>query len=334
MPAHAAEHTLNYFHYNTFTDDNGRNWVRIEMGMNKGNLEYEAGQHPNKPYQMLLKLKDTNRGDVKRNIGLDRKIARYMNIKNDRKDMVVTIGVSESLEEHEYKVYTAEADKKARKPYRLIIEIAADRGAPPKPVCDEAFEGVAGRTIVIDAGHGGSDTGAIGPSGVLEKDVTLNIALDMANMLTANGANVVMTRTTDVDVYGPNATDKQELQARVNVSRGAPNADIFVSIHCNAFSSPSAHGTATYYYGHSSRDSQLAQMIQDEMVAATGLSDRGINHARFYVLRNSWVPATLVETAFISNYYEEGLLASLDTQHTMAVAICKGIGNYFQNFGN
>ncbi|WP_085022212.1 N-acetylmuramoyl-L-alanine amidase [Anaerovibrio sp. JC8] len=334
VPAQAAvNHTLNYFHYNTFKDDDGRNWVRIEMGMNKGELEYEVSENPDRPYHLILTLKNTNRGDVKKNIGLDRKIARYMTLKNDHRDMVVTLAVTDSLSDHEYKVYTAEADRKAKKPYRLVIEVAADKGAQHKALGDESLEGVEGFTVVVDAGHGGSDTGAIGPSYVREKDVTLNIALDVARILEANGVNVVMTRTTDVDVYGPNATDKQELQARVNVSRRHPEADIFVSIHCNAFTNSSARGTGTYYYAHGYRDSLLAQQIQDEMVAATGLRDRGINQARFYVLRNSWIPATLVETAFISNPYEENMLASAEMQHTMALAICKGISNYFQSIG-
>ena len=335
MNSHAASvhHTLNYFHYNTYKDDDGRNWVRIEMGMNKDKLEYEAGQHPDKPHQLLLKLKDTDRGEVKKSIGLDRKIARYMNLKNDRRDLVVAIGVTDSLDEHEYKVYTAEADKKARKPYRLIIEIAEDRGQTNTVTEEELLEGIDGRTVVVDPGHGGTDTGAIGPSYVREKDITLKISLEVARILQANGVNVFMTRTTDVDVYGPEATDTQELQARVNVARRHPEADIFVSIHCNAFTNPSARGTGTYYYGHSSRDSLLAQSIQDEMVAATGLYDRGINSARFYVLRNSWIPATLVETAFISNPYEEKLLDSAEMQHTMALAICRGIRNYFHSMG-
>ena len=329
----AVNHTLNYFRYNNFNDDDGRNWVRIEMGMNKGDLEYEVSQNPDKPFQLIIKMNNTNRGDVKKNIGLDRKIARYMTLKNENKDMVATIAVTDSLEDHEYKVYIAEADKKAKKPYRLVVEIAADKGSPNKAIGDEKLYGVEGRTVVIDPGHGGSDSGAIGPSYVKEKNVTLNISLDVARILENNGVNVVMTRTTDVDVYGPDATDKQELQARVNVSRRHPEADIFVSIHCNAFTNSSAHGTGTYYYGHSSRDSLLAQLIQDEMVAATGLYDRGIHSANFYVLRNSWIPATLVETAFISNPYEENMLASAEVQHTMALAICKGISNYFQNIG-
>ncbi len=335
VPAQAAvvNHTLNYFRYNTYKDGDGRNWVRIEMGMNKGNLEYEVSQNPDKPFQLVVKLNNTNRGDVKKNIGLDRKIARYMTLKNDHRDMVATIAVTDNLEDHEYKVYTAEVDKKNRKPYRLVIEIAADKGSVNKAVGDERLDGVEGHTVVIDPGHGGTDTGAIGPSRVKEKNITLKISQDVARILQLNGANVVMTRETDVDVYGPNATDKQELQARVNVARRHPDADIFVSIHCNAFTNSSAHGTSTYYYGHSSRDSMLSQLIQNEMVAATGLYDRGIHSANFYVLRNSWIPATLVETAFISNPYEENMLASADVQHAMALAICKGISNYFRRVG-
>ncbi len=336
----APSHELETFHYKTHTID-GRKWLRIEIGMSRDKLDFEVAENPEKPYQLLILMKNTKRGDVKENIGLDRKIARYMTLKKTNKnDLQVMVAVDTSLEQHEYKVYTLEADKKSRKPYRLIIDIAAD---PPKPKekpkqtdipADEIIKEVRGRTIAIDAGHGGSDSGAIGPSFLKEKDVTLKIALEAARILRGNGARVVMTRYEDVDVYGPLATDKDELQARVDVARRDPSVEIFVSIHCNAFTNPEANGTGTYFHYHSGRDSMLAQHIQNEMVRATGLRDRGIHSARFYVLRHSRIPATLVETAFITNPNEERMLASASCQHAMALAICRGIGSYFRNISS
>lgn len=333
----ASSHEIEAFHYKTFKDGD-RKWLRIELGLNNDDLEYEVKENPDKPYQLLILMKNTKRGDVNKNIGLDRKIARYMTLTpSGKKDLQIMIAVDSSLAEHEYKVYTQKADKKAKKPYRLIIEIAADGAKSsvkvdkPDVPEDELLPEVSGHTVVVDAGHGGSDSGAIGPSMLKEKNVTLNIALEVSRILQENGARVVMSRYKDVDVFGPYATDKQELQARVDVGRRDPSVEIFVSIHCNAFTNSEANGTGTYFYPHSSRDAMLAQHIQSEMVRATGLKDRGINSARFYVLRNSRMPATLVETAFISNPNEERMLANVHCQHTMALAICRGINNYFRN---
>jgi N-acetylmuramoyl-L-alanine amidase len=130
-----------------------------------------------------------------------------------------------------------------------------------------------------------------------------------------------------------NATDRQELQARVNVGAYTPGMQVFLSIHCNAFSSPSANGTETFYYPRSDTDALLAQDLQDALVAANGLHDRGISDANFYVVKHSSVPSALVELAFISNYNEEGLLASPDFQDKLALAIARGLGKFFQDSG-
>ncbi len=145
-----------------------------------------------------------------------------------------------------------------------------------------------------------------------------------------SGATVVMTRDSDTDVYGPNASDRAELQARVDVGNRA-GTDIFVSIHCNAFANPSANGTQTFYYGGSYEGQRLANDIQQEMIATNGLRDRGIATANFYVMKYSSMPAVLVETAFITNPDEEALLSDPQWQEQLAEAIAQGISDYFAN---
>ena len=151
----------------------------------------------------------------------------------------------------------------------------------------------------------------------------------MAAILRSSGAIVTMTRDSDVDVYGPMASDHDELQARVDVGNASAGNEIFVSIHCDAFTSPSAHGTSTFYYQSSYRGKLLAEAIHQAIVEETGLASRGAKTARFYVIKNSAMPATLIETAFISNYQEEALLGDSDFQYKIAVAICRGISRYF-----
>ena len=195
---------------------------------------------------------------------------------------------------------------------------------------DVALSNVKNKIITIDPGHGGSDSGAVGPNGYTEKEGAFAISQKVASILNQSGAKVVMTRDSDVDVYGPNASARNELQARVDVGNNA-NSDIFVSIHCNAFVNPAANGTQTFYYGSSYQGQRLAQSIQEKMIEANGLRDRGISTCNFYVVKHSYMPAVLIETAFITNYDEEALLSDDEWQTTMAKAIAEGINEYFSN---
>lgn len=172
--------------------------------------------------------------------------------------------------------------------------------------------------IAIDPGHGGRDPGADGPSGLLEKDITLKVGLKVRALLESYGYTVVMTRTTDTYV---------SLQERCDIANNS-GADLFVSIHNNSFSDPSANGTETFsYYSHDA-GGQVARSIQSELVSALGLRNRGTKTSDFYVLRNTNMPAALTELAFISNPREEALLNTDDFQNKAAKAIVDGILGY------
>ena len=188
-----------------------------------------------------------------------------------------------------------------------------------------------GKRITIDPGHGGSDSGAIGPSGLYEKTTTLAIGLNVAEMLKQSGARVFITRRADNDVAPQPATDVEELQARSDVANMS-DSDIFVSIHLDSFSSPSAQGTTGYYYtGGSDSSRRLAQYVKEGVVSMLGTYDRGTKTSNFYVVKHTDMPATLVEVAFISNPDEEALLASKEGQLKAAEGIFNGIVRYFQN---
>lgn len=188
-----------------------------------------------------------------------------------------------------------------------------------------------GRIIVIDAGHGGSDSGAVGPSGVSEKSVTLAVALKVERLLLEEGINVIMTRRTDIDVASASASNAAELQSRVNYS--PPNTDAFISIHCNAFSSPSSRGMETYYYSGSPQSRRLAELLNEELLRYGGLSNRGVKTANFYVLKHSNCPASLIELAFITNYEEERLLADDSYQNSLAQAISNAVKRFLNEQG-
>ena len=230
------------------------------------------------------------------------------------------------------------AEKPAAKPAKPEPKVAPKQPValptvPEKPMPQvvnyRTTGGIGGKIIVLDPGHGGSDPGAIGPTGLQEKQVTLPIAEYLKSILEAKGAKVILTRTTDVDVYGPHASGVDELQARVNVANGN-HADAFISIHINSFSNPNVGGIATYYFDGSDQSKKLASSVQEQIAEHSGFNgDRGIQPGNLYVLRHSLMPSILVELGFISNPKEEGHLKESETQKDFANELAKGLELYF-----
>lgn len=186
---------------------------------------------------------------------------------------------------------------------------APDPTPPPNPSVP---------TVFVDAGHGGSDPGALG-SGLREKDITLSVSLKLEKELKRLGYNVIMTRTTDV-FY-----ELSERSARANSS----NADIFVSIHANAFNSV-AKGVETYSYPGSTQGGALSRSIHNEVIKDRTLYtvNRGVKTDNFHVLRETKMPAALIELAFIDNSEDAQILRT--RQDDFAKAIARGIHNYFK----
>ncbi|AZR73405.1 hypothetical protein BBF96_08425 [Anoxybacter fermentans] len=177
-----------------------------------------------------------------------------------------------------------------------------------------------GKIIVIDPGHGGSDPGAVGPGGLFEKDVTLDIGLKVRKLLRDSGATVIMTR--DKDVY-PTLGERVDLANQLN-------ADIFVSIHCNSFVGIDPGGTETFISPTNKSGSlKLANAIQNNLVKTINLFDRGVKSDEFYVLNHTTMPAVLVEVAFISKKEEATLLADPEFRKKAALGIYEGVMAYF-----
>lgn len=198
-----------------------------------------------------------------------------------------------------------------------------------QPAAPVFASGLKGKKIAIDPGHGGNDSGAVGYGGVKEKDSTLRISLKLKKMLEDAGATVIMTRSTDISVAAPTASDAAELQARCDVADKA-NADIFISIHNDSFTDSSANGTSTYYYsGGSSASKELADDLRSSIIAQVNTPDRGTKTANFYVIKHTDMPAVLIEAAFISNPAESVLLTSDDGTTKFATGIFNGINKFF-----
>lgn len=326
----ARAHEIKDLNYQV-VEEEGRSILRIEIGMDRENVSYTVQKDPAKPKHLLVDMQETQIGSARTDATLDGTLGRFMTLRSaGARSVQIMVAFASDVEDQNYAVYTLPADRPTKKPYRLVIDVMTPVAAPaPAFAAPEGIEGVSGHTIVLDPGHGGSDSGAVGPRGAREKDVALQVAQKVQRLLEGAGAHVVMTRTTDRDVYGTHASAGQELQARVNVANGTRGTDAFVSIHCNSFSNPDANGTETYSYYGSVQGSRLAAILQEELVRAGGLRNRGAKEANFYVLKHSNMPASLVELAFISNWREEALLTSEDFQDKMAFAIAKGISRFF-----
>lgn len=256
----------------------------------------------------------------------DKTVVEKLSISTSGKEITrLILDLPMSLKENQYRVSTSAADTKQGKPFQVIIDVLKTKSASGQ----NFSAGLRNKLIAIDPGHGGSDPGAIGRlMGTREKTITLAISLQVKALLEQAGAKVAMTRTTDVDVSNPNASDREELQARASVGNDA-KADIFLSIHINASRSETVGGTTTYYFWKSPYDSYLAQALQDNLLKSCGLSSLGTRTANFYVLKNTRMPAALVELAFISNPQEERILNSPDFQQKAALGIVKGLDDFF-----
>lgn len=306
--------------HNLMTSEQGDTYLHIEINTNREVKNFSIQENPNNKYQLIFNIEDAQISNISRQEKLDGNIAKKVFLQEKKDTVQGKIYLQEV--NNNYKIYSL--GKKG-------IAIDIFNSVVNTPVAsDVALSNVKNKIITIDPGHGGSDSGAVGPNGYTEKEGAFAISQKVASILNQSGAKVVMTRDSDVDVYGPNASARNELQARVDVGNNA-NSDIFVSIHCNAFVNPAANGTQTFYYGSSYQGQRLAQSIQEKMIEANGLRDRGISTCNFYVVKHSYMPAVLIETAFITNYDEEALLSDDEWQTTMAKAIAEGINEYFSN---
>ncbi|MDB9439243.1 N-acetylmuramoyl-L-alanine amidase [Dolichospermum lemmermannii CS-548] len=174
--------------------------------------------------------------------------------------------------------------------------------------------------VIIDPGHGGKDSGAIGIGGVLEKDVILPIGKRIAEILERNGIQVIMTRDSDYFVTLP---------GRVTMAERA-NADVFVSIHANSAGAnrPEVSGLETYYYDSGLT---LARVVHKKILQSLNVRDRNVRKARFYVLRKNSMPAILVETGYLTGRDDVAKLRTSAYQNQMADAIAQGILQYLKS---
>lgn len=345
----------------TARNDGDPPFIRIVTDLTKAVKAEAAIDKSGKNFEVILR--DTQKSLEKSQYDMDPRAIDFATISEKEGDTYIDVALTKAQKIDDIHVFALRPDTKLGKPHRLVIDIpipgakksytkpaaasaqkpAASKPGDKKPAAEkepapqkvdvpaDARKILKGKIICIDPGHGGTDVGAIGHKGnkeVYEKDVTLSIALPLRDMLASAGAKVVMTRTTDKDVYGPWADDDPELQARCDVGNQA-NADVFVSIHIDSFSNGSVDGTTAYYYPKTAKDLMLAQMLHQSTMNLLAIPDRGVRSGHLYVNVNTKMPSVLMEMGYISNAHRVQMLTSSWGPKSIARSLFKGLVDYF-----
>lgn len=350
----------------TSRNDGDPPFVRIAMDLTKAVHAEAAIDEEGKNFEVILK--NTDMGNAKSQYDMDNRAIDFATISEKDGDTYLDVALTKAQTMDNIRVFALRPDAKLQKPHRLVVDIpiigakktytkpaaatpavttkktttkttsktsttTSDKApaAQKVTVSADAKRVLKGKIICIDPGHGGTDVGAIGRLGgkeIYEKNITLSIALPLRDMLTSAGAKVVMTRSTDKDVYGPWADADPELQARCDVANEA-HADAFISIHIDSFSNGSVDGTTAYYNAKSSKDLLLAQMMHQATMSGLAIPDRGVKSNDFYVNVNTTMPSVLMEMGFITNPHRLQMLTSTWGPKTIAKSLFNGLVNYF-----
>ena len=189
-------------------------------------------------------------------------------------------------------------------------------------------------TVIIDAGHGGFDSGKVGIDGTLEKDINLLIAQKLEKLLSACDVQVLMTRTTDDSLCKESSQNKkrQDMENRSQLMNH-PSADCIISIHQNSYPDSAINGAQVFYYASSDSGKNLAAFIQQELILKVDPS----NHRKikpndsYFLLKNVSAPIVIVECGFLSSPEESKKLVDDTYQHKLAWAIHLGVMQYLND---
>ena len=287
--------------------------------------DYNHYQNPNR---LVIDLKDTKLGAVNREVITKGKFIAQVRTSQFSINPAVTRVVIDLKENINYSISQLETGIevelfKRNKPVVASSIVSRNRNLgqsnDTNNSSDHNFE-FKNFKVMIDPGHGGTDPGAIGVTGLREKDVNLDIAIQLQRKLIELGYNPILTRRDDQFI----SLTKRAEQANLR------DVDLFISLHANSNPKSWANGTATYAHWYASKKNwAVAWYIQSELIKRIGLADNGLKAANFAVLRETKMPALLVETAFLSNQREEKLLNSVSFQDKVAAGIAAGVERYF-----
>lgn len=186
-------------------------------------------------------------------------------------------------------------------------------------------------TVVLDAGHGSPDGGAVGPAGTLEKDINLAVVLKLQEVLESRGASVILTRESDSGIYDDDSATIHEkkvsdMNNRLKIINNS-KADLFISIHMNAFSDKKSNGLHVFFSRNHPEAEQMAELVQERISEITGAKTHAVKTAAssLFLMKNPVPPAILIECGFITNEQEEKLLSTDEYQAKIAYAIADAV---------
>lgn len=189
--------------------------------------------------------------------------------------------------------------------------------------------------VMIDAGHGGYDPGAIAEQDIYEKEINLQIAKKTRDFLVPSGITTILTREEDEDYVPEGVTGrktKKQIDLNYRISKATEaKADIFVSIHVNSTVTGKKSGAETFYNFSSEESKNLAVNIQQELIKISGMNRRIAKPGDYYIIKNTSMPAVIVEVGYLSNINERKKLQQTWYQEQVARAIAKGIANFFES---
>ncbi len=190
-------------------------------------------------------------------------------------------------------------------------------------------------TVIIDAGHGLPDGGAVGSAETVEQEINLKIAKKLCEVLEGKGIKVIMTRKDEKGLFEKEGSLREQkradMQNRLEIMNTA-DADIFISIHMNFFPSASVHGLRVFYAANHPDTKDLAEFVQQRMNEVTGAKTSAVKAAdrNLFLMKNPPLPALLIECGFLSNPQEEKKLNEDDYQSRLSWAIADGIFDFFE----
>jgi N-acetylmuramoyl-L-alanine amidase len=195
------------------------------------------------------------------------------------------------------------------------------------------------KAIIIDAGHGGVDGGAVGRSGVKESKINLKIAMKLRSLLEQSGAVVILTRDDDMGLYSDSGTIRnkknEDLRNRKKII-DTSEADLLISIHLNSFPESKYYGAQTFYPKNCEESRKAAEYIQEELIRVLDNGNTRVSKVKddIYLLKYHRIPTVLVECGFLSNPMEENLLQVDKYQEKISWSIYIGILRYFHEYQN
>lgn len=190
-------------------------------------------------------------------------------------------------------------------------------------------------TIVIDAGHGGRDDGCSGVRGTKESEINLQISKVLQSYLTTLGINVVMTRCDGNGLYDANVDNYKlsDMNNRLKIIENA-NADMVISIHQNSYADSSQMGAQVFYQENDDASKNFADSVKSQLISQLPNARSEIIKGDYYLLKESKLPAVIVECGYLTNSEEEKMLNSSEYQNKVAYSIMCGVVKYFDLCGN